>query len=1083
MSTPSAVSPLRISNETFLVASSIERCPKTMMVRELVMNALEAAMVAEGTPPRVRIFGQMLDGVRKLCVWNTGRGLSSEELLQVSNLSSSLFKTVSLDGNFGMGAKVASLSSNKHGLRYRSCREGRVSEIVLGQRDGVYGRLRRPSGGEVADVTEVCREARDYPLDHDWTEVLLMGNAAEQDTVLAPYAGDPPVQAGWLLHVLSRRFFRVPGDVSLTIEASALGTSGDINFQPALAERFFDRTEAVATPDGIVLHYCYRAEDSTRPTFAFNPAGLGAVIFGGEVYALTEGRRWSLEAPTYGFTFAARRCTVLIELPSGYAVQPEVYRQFLRFRDGDQRQVLFGDFGELVRANIPDWLRRIINSFMPESEAYLDEIKADLQHLLLELGIDTVPREANRRATQAPTDPAEADRPPSPPRPNRPTPPEIIRVEREEELVERGLGGRAARYYRTSQQIFVNVRYSAFARLAAQLQEEFAAATDPDSLRRIAEQVAEWALISRLTRAVIFGMSKNRLGWTGEEVASVQTPENLSLQVDDYLTLLPPARQRMASLLGVELPASAGGGTATFTTATGFGERMAAEVAEAEAWLQRAMSAENPRLGPYYRRIGELEARRGNQAQARDWLQRGIEADPADPWCHYEVSSLMLAQNDLDGAEAAAAAALERAPDKPGFFMRRMALIEVRRGQTDKALGWLQQAADADPADAWPLYDASMIHAQAGDLPLARSTIEAALARTAVPAVSMLRRQADIENRGGNRAGAIQILRHAMTTDPQDAFCSVELATLLAAQGETDEAVATITQAIDDNRTPGPLLLRRLSDMELRRQNLPAALVAAQHAVAAEPAEPLNHLQLSTVNLAAGDLDGADQAASEAMDRSAIPSIALFRRRAEIATRRRQYDAARGWLDHAIAADPDNAWLHYERATALVAAGLLDEAEAAITEAIRIAPTQRPNFLRRLSDIAMRRGDTAGSIALLQEAAAALPADPWCRSDLAARLLHAGDPAGARAAIAEAIEVSPQPSALLYRRRADVEQKLRDFGAARVALEQAIGLDPSDAQTYYSLSNVLMQQGDYAGARSAAEEALRRSQPAQAVAA
>jgi hypothetical protein len=36
---------LRIAkeNEDFVVASMIERCPKTMMIRELVMNALEAA--------------------------------------------------------------------------------------------------------------------------------------------------------------------------------------------------------------------------------------------------------------------------------------------------------------------------------------------------------------------------------------------------------------------------------------------------------------------------------------------------------------------------------------------------------------------------------------------------------------------------------------------------------------------------------------------------------------------------------------------------------------------------------------------------------------------------------------------------------------------------------------------------------------------------------------------------------------------------------------------------------------------------------------------------------------------------------
>ena len=38
------VTPLRVADEDFLVASMIERCPKTMMIRELVMNAIEAAI-------------------------------------------------------------------------------------------------------------------------------------------------------------------------------------------------------------------------------------------------------------------------------------------------------------------------------------------------------------------------------------------------------------------------------------------------------------------------------------------------------------------------------------------------------------------------------------------------------------------------------------------------------------------------------------------------------------------------------------------------------------------------------------------------------------------------------------------------------------------------------------------------------------------------------------------------------------------------------------------------------------------------------------------------------------------------------
>lgn len=156
-----AITPLRIANEAFMVAATIERCPRQMMLRELVMNALEAADQATDAPKQVKIDAVIVDNSPKLRIWNTGRGLSQAELLQISDLSSSLFKTVSLDGNFGMGAKASSLSSNKHGLRYRSCRLGKVSQILLGARGGVYGRVLQadPLSGERREAIDVTSSA------------------------------------------------------------------------------------------------------------------------------------------------------------------------------------------------------------------------------------------------------------------------------------------------------------------------------------------------------------------------------------------------------------------------------------------------------------------------------------------------------------------------------------------------------------------------------------------------------------------------------------------------------------------------------------------------------------------------------------------------------------------------------------------------------------------------------------------------------------------------------------------------------------------------------------------------------------
>jgi hypothetical protein len=196
------VTALRVTDEDFLVASLIERCPKTMMVRELMMNAIEAARLAPEGRGLIEISAQLVADVPKLTIWNTGPGMNDAELLHISNIASTLGKEMSLTGNFGMGAKVASLPSNQRGIRYRSCKLGRVHEVILCKRDGIYGRLRRydETGeylGEVVDVTDLAA-SEGRTLAYDWTEVVLLGNEGGQNTARDPYNGDPDQDAQWL---------------------------------------------------------------------------------------------------------------------------------------------------------------------------------------------------------------------------------------------------------------------------------------------------------------------------------------------------------------------------------------------------------------------------------------------------------------------------------------------------------------------------------------------------------------------------------------------------------------------------------------------------------------------------------------------------------------------------------------------------------------------------------------------------------------------------------------------------------------------------------------------------------------------
>jgi hypothetical protein len=601
MSDSASVAPLKVANEAFLVSSMIERGPKAMMIRELVVNGIEAAEHAPASDRRIIIGSSTVGGARKLRIWNTGPGMTPGELLQITDLASSLRKQNSLDKNFGMGAKVAALPSNRHGLRYRSCVDDRVSEVTMGYRDGTYGRLRvGASNAEVLDATDACRAESGYELGRDWTEVVLCGNAPGQDTVAAPYDGAPQVGPDWMAQYLENRFFRLPPDVTLTLMPEIWGGSAPRDFVGLDDRRAqFGRTETRTTPSGVKIHYYFDPPDgaTTRSAASAMAPGTarGGVVFRDEMYDVRAGELWLHDAPVYGIPFGAKYCSVFVELPHDYLVWPEAYRQFLRFQGNDQKQIFLGDFSALVRAYMPAWLAEIIRAFGPRQANYVSEISDELRALLAELGVlpqspagappgaPVPPRPPAPPASDAPpptppepvTPEGVAPPPPPPPPPAAPPPPakappkpkppvferppEIIGLRTAEMLKERALEGRAAKFYPQSHQIFVNLTYPAVEQMASALAQEHGVDTsgsEEEVVRRVATEIAEWCLTRRVTRALVYSLAKKALGWRPEEVTRGQSPESLSLAADDWSGMMETARLRFQEAMAMKAPES-----------------------------------------------------------------------------------------------------------------------------------------------------------------------------------------------------------------------------------------------------------------------------------------------------------------------------------------------------------------------------------------------------------------------------------------------------------------------------------------------------------------------------------------------
>jgi hypothetical protein len=593
--TNNRVTPLQVADEDFIVASMIERCPKTMMPRELMMNALEAARLASEGNRIVEISAAEVGGVPKLVMWNTGPGMDANELLTICDIASSIGKEKSLTANFGMGAKVASLPSNKLGMRYRSCKNRRVHEVILCNRDGTYGRLRRrdPQNGEYHEVIDVTTLAVNdgRALNHDWTEVMLLGNDEKQDTVKDPFNGDPVQDAQWLATYLYHRFYRLPPGVKVTLLKGTNKLDGNRQFETIPQRlRYFEKHETVCLATGLKIHYLYDAPYEKETGTGHNKSVKGAIasdvstsaiVYKDEMYDVHRGRAWTFDAPIFGIPFGAKHISVHIELPDSFPVFPEAYRQFLRYSNGEQPQVQTTDFAAVVRDHRPQWLIDLIKSFAPDSTSS-DDIRDELQRLLNSLRVKRVSPKVipfGPTSVVSGTGPASGDAagvgagsgdgagsrskptdlsvvPSGAKRAellrNLERAPEIILLRDGDQIEEKVLRGRAGRFYMESCVLFVNMQYPAIVDMRAQLESEYAAAPDVELMRSLALQIAEKTMILRVGRTVVYALAKQlSKEWNQSAVDIASSPESLSMAADDFSDALQNARRAIGKALRV----------------------------------------------------------------------------------------------------------------------------------------------------------------------------------------------------------------------------------------------------------------------------------------------------------------------------------------------------------------------------------------------------------------------------------------------------------------------------------------------------------------------------------------------------
>jgi len=606
---------LGIGDKTFLINRLIQQAPINTLVREFFKNADENAALAPEGKRSVEIFPTVIDGVRKLTFWNTGVGMTAAELRRATDLSSSVNKMMALDGNFGIGAKVSGLAASPDGIRYRSCKDGEVNEVTIGwdEEEQTYVRfsvqLADGQTDTIYDVTSVV-QAAGTAIDFDWTEVVLFGESISHDTVAEPIGVGVPVDRSFIATSIFRRFVSFSPGVQVRIDVAMTKGGGkdetgrfrQLRTLDEILDRLPRYEDVVDAETGITVRYIHdpRHEGSSHTYSARANAATGsttfvALVYRDERYDFRTQKVWSSVAPTFGIPFGSKVLTVEIRLPDDAAF-PNQYRDALTWRH-DRSPLTADQHAYLVRQLMPDWVKDVIRSESPDSADDLNDLQSDLQSLLDELRVPTnVVKKSPEQITRSEANDAglaepepttlqsEEDeekipglKPPvkrTEPRAStsrvRMAPegatasklaraleraPEIKILTEADEIADREMKGRAARFYPEVQTLFVNGLYPVVGKMADELSNEFSDAEDPDEARATALQASQRTLAFRVGKATCFALAKRMLDdWSTEDLERATSPESLSMAADDYRQSLASARKwikdrvRMASV-------------------------------------------------------------------------------------------------------------------------------------------------------------------------------------------------------------------------------------------------------------------------------------------------------------------------------------------------------------------------------------------------------------------------------------------------------------------------------------------------------------------------------------------------------
>lgn len=324
--------PMTVANTGFMLERLGQDCAPLQFLRELTQNGIEAILRTPDKSGEVVWdvdWNQYLlnDGVYKLCVIDTGVGMTGPEMVQYINQLSSSVQQQSHGGNFGVGAKVAAATRNHEGLIYLSWKDG-VGSMVHLWRDpstGEYGlrQFARPDGcfGHWAQITDDVKPSQ---IGEHGTMVALLGNAVDENTMQSPEGALSPSR--WIGRYLNSRYFRFPEGVTVRAREGWENPRNDTDRnilrtvigQAQYLESHAAESGSVPLNNATAYWWILRDEPAINQNSGFiASSGHVAALYQDELYEMVTGRAGVARLQLFGVIFGYMRVVIYVQPKNG----------------------------------------------------------------------------------------------------------------------------------------------------------------------------------------------------------------------------------------------------------------------------------------------------------------------------------------------------------------------------------------------------------------------------------------------------------------------------------------------------------------------------------------------------------------------------------------------------------------------------------------------------------------------------------------------------------------------------------------------------------------------------------------------